>query len=138
LLNWSKPMMPAGIKYYRNGFTTNEAEVVGSRYAAPVGTTNKILQMSAGQLSFTGGNLAEDTIHAVTLGLGSKVANGSQHKLTMSFTLPSGLFKGSYMPTNPGARPVSFAGAVLQKGTNAAGYYLGTNQSGRVLLEATP
>jgi hypothetical protein len=56
----------------------------------------------------------------------------------MTFTLSSGLFKGSYTPTNAKAKAVSFAGAVLQKGTNAAGYYLGTNQSGRVLLEAAP
>jgi len=138
LLNWSKPMMPASTKYYRAGFTTNESEVVGSRYKAPVGATNKVLQMSAGQLSFTGGNLAEDAVNAVELGLSSKVTNRSPHKLTMSFTLSSGLFKGSYTPTNAGARAVSFAGAVLQKGTNAAGYYLGTNQSGRVLLEAAP
>jgi hypothetical protein len=138
LLNWNKPMMPASTKYYRAGFTTNENEVVGARYTAPVGTTNKVLQMSGGQLTFTGGNLSQDHAAAVTLGLGSKVTNGSPHKLTMTFTPSSGLFRGSFTPTNAGSKAVSFAGAVLQKGTNAAGHYLGTNQSGRVLLEAAP
>jgi hypothetical protein len=138
LLNWSKPMLPTA-KHYPGGFTTNEAEVVGSRYVAPAGVTGKILQMSDGRLSFTGGNLAEDAILSATLGLGSKVTNNSAPaKLTMTFTVSSGLFKGSYTPTNAGAKAVSFAGAVLQKATNAAGYYLGTNQSGRVLLEAAP
>jgi hypothetical protein len=74
----------------------------------------------------------------VTLGLSSKLTNNTPHKLAVTFTLSSGLFKGSFTPTNAGSKAVSFAGAVLQKGTNAAGYYLGTNQSGRVLLEAAP
>ena len=137
LLNWSKPMLPTA-KYYPGGFTTNESEVVGSRYAAPVGPANKILPMTGGLLSFSGGNLATDQSASVTVGLSSKVTNNSSTKLTMNFTLSSGLFKGSYTPTNAGAKAVSFAGAVLQKGTNAAGYYLGTNQSGRVLLEPAP
>jgi hypothetical protein len=138
LLNWSKPMLPTA-KYYPGGFTTNEAEVVGSRYVAPVGVTSRILQMSGGQLSFAGGNLAEDALLSVTLNPGSKVTNNSAPaKLTMTFTVSSGLFKGSYTPTNAGAKAVRFAGAVLQKGTSAAGHYLGTNQSGRVLLEAAP
>jgi len=97
-----------------------------------------ILPMTGGLLTFNGGNLAEDTTNSVTLGLGSKVTNNSPHKLTMSFTAASGLFKGSYTPTNAGSKAVSFAGAVLQKGTNAAGHFLGTSQSGRVLLEVAP
>ena len=111
--------------------------MVGSRYAAPVGT-NKVLDLTGATLSFNGGNLAEDTTISVGMGPGSKVTNAPPPKLSLTFTLASGLFKGSYTPTNAGSKAVSFAGAVLQKGTNAAGYYLGTNQSGSVLLEAAP
>jgi hypothetical protein len=136
LLNWSKPALPAA-KYYPLGFTTNEQEVAGSRYAAPVGT-NKILKLTGATLAFTGGNLAEDTTLSVGMGPSSKVTNAPPPKLSLTFTLSSGLFKGSYTPTNAGARAVSFAGAVLQKGTNAAGYYLGTSQSGSVTLQAAP
>jgi hypothetical protein len=47
------------------------------------------------------------------------------------------LFKGTVIP--PGAtRAMPFAGAVLQRGTNASGYFLGTDLSGRVLFEAAP
>jgi hypothetical protein len=136
LLNWSKPAL-ATARYYPGGFNTNEQEVVGSRYAAPVGT-NQVLNLTGATLSFNGGNLAEDAAISVGMGPGSKVTNAPSPKLSLTFTVSSGLFKGSYTPTNAGSKAVSFAGAVLQKGTNAAGYYLGTNQSGRVLLEAAP
>lgn len=135
-LNWSKPALPTS-KYYPLGFTTNENEVVGSRYAAP-GGTNKVLSLTGATLALSGGNLVEDATIAVGMGPGSKVTNTPPPKLSVTFTASSGLFKGSYTPTNAGAKAVSFAGAVLQKGTNAAGFYLGTNQSGRVFLEATP
>jgi hypothetical protein len=75
----------------------------------------------------------------VTLGAGSKVTTNSPlPKLSLSFTLSSGLFKGSYTPTEAGAKAVSLAGAVMQKATNASGYFLGTNESGRVSLRAAP
>ena len=35
-------------------------------------------------------------------------------------------------------KAIPFAGAVLQRSTNASGYFLGTNQSGRVLFEDAP
>ena len=136
LLNWSKPALPTA-KYYKLGFTTNESLVVGSRYAAPVGT-NKILQITAGELFLSGGNLTQEYGNAFNLGPSSKVTNLGSNKMTLTFTTSSGLFKGSLTPTNAGAKAIAFNGAVLQKGTNAAGYFLGTNQSGTVSIQAAP
>jgi hypothetical protein len=82
--------------------------------------------------------LPEDYANAFVLGPGSKVTNGGPHKLTLTFTPATGLFKGSLTPTNPGAKPLSFAGAVLQNTKGAGGYHLGTNQSDRVRIEAAP
>jgi hypothetical protein len=139
LLNWSKAAQPpAKGKYYTGGFSTNEATLVGSRYAAPTGT-DKILPLTDAIVTLNGGNLPTDTTNSVTLGAGSNVTTNSPlPKLSLSFTLSSGLFKGSYTPTEAGARALSLAGAVLQKATNASGYFLGTNESGRVSLRAAP
>jgi hypothetical protein len=137
LFHWSKSALPTA-KYYPLGFITNQNTLVGARYAAPVGATNKLLNLTNATLTLTGGNLPVDYTNALVLGLGSKVANGGPYKLSLSFTLSSGLFKGSLTPANVGARAVSFAGAVMQKSITAAGHFLGTNQSGRVTIEPAP
>ena len=136
LLNWGKPAL-ATAKYHPLGFTTNESTVVGSRYAAPVGT-NKILHITSGELFLSGGNLAQDYTNTFNLGLSSKLTNIGPSTLTVTFTTSSGLFKGSLTPTNAGAKAIAFTGAVMQKGTNAFGYFLGTNQSGTVSIHAAP
>ena len=125
-------------KYYPLGFTTNLVAMAGSIYTPPA-STNTILALTNATLIFRGGNLAEDATIAVTVLPGSKaVPVEALPKLSLGFTLSSGLFKGSYTPTNAGAKAVNFAGAVLQKSTNAAGHFLGTNQSGNVSLQAAP
>jgi hypothetical protein len=55
----------------------------------------------------------------------------------MSFTLSSGLFSGSFTPSGA-TKGVSFKGVALQKANYAAGHFFGTNESGRVSLEAVP
>ena len=56
----------------------------------------------------------------------------STNKTSLTFTLPTGLFKGSVTNANP--KTISFNGVVLQKQNLGCGYFLGTNQSGRVQL----
>ena len=133
LLNWSKPALAAS-KYYPLGYATNEGTIIGARYAAPVGT-NKILHITSGELTLSGGNTSQDFTNAFTLGASSKVTNLGSNQMAVTFTTSSGLFKGSLTPANTGAKAIAFAGAVLQKGTNAFGYFLGTNQSGTVHLK---
>lgn len=136
LLNWAKPANPKN-KLYPLGFNTNVTEVIGSRYAPPA-RTNKVIELTGAELFLDGGNLPRSYTNAFHLGVGSKVTNVGPHKLTLTFTPATGLFKGSLTPTNTGAKAIAFTGAVLQKTTNAFGYFLGTNQSGAVSLQAAP
>jgi hypothetical protein len=136
-LNWSKPPQPTA-KYYPLGFSTNQNTLVGSHYLAPAGTTGRVLAITNGVLTLNGGSLPEDYANAFVLGPGSKVTNGGPHKLTLNFTAATGLFKGSLTPTNHGAKPLNFAGAVVQRAKAASGYHLGTTQSDRVRIEAAP
>jgi len=133
-IHWFKP--PSTAKYYKDGFEV-ATTVQGSRYIAPIGVTNRILNVTDAVVTFSGGDFAQDYVADVIVGLGSKVTNASPHRLTFSFTLPTGLFKGNITPTN-GTRATVFNGAVLQKSTNAFGFFRGTNRSGRVTFEAAP
>jgi hypothetical protein len=135
VLSWNKPALPTS-RYYPGGFSS-VAALLGSRYAAPVGPTNLVLNLSNSIVLLSGGNLTPSFTNDVILGLSSKVTNASTHNLKVSFTLSSGLFSGSFTPTN-GSAVTSFKGAVLQKANYGAGHYLGTNLSGRASFEAGP
>ena len=132
LLNWAKPANPKN-KLYPLGFTTNTVELLGSRYSAPVGT-NKVLTFTTAELVLSGGNLDLAYTNSFNIGLGSRVTNVGPHRLTLSFTPATGLFKGSLTPTNAGTKAIAFSGAVLAKANYAAGYFLGTNQSGTAVI----
>jgi hypothetical protein len=135
LMSWNKPALPTA-KYYPGGFST-EAALLGSRYAAPLGATNTVLNLTNSVVLLSGGNLSQSFTNDVILGLSSKVTNTSTHNLKVSFTLSSGLFSGSFTPTNE-TKAISFKGTVLQKADYGAGYFLGTNLSGRVSFQAAP
>jgi hypothetical protein len=135
VLSWNKPSLPTA-KYYPDGFSS-EAALLGSRYAAPVGPTNKVLNLSNSVVILSGGNLSQSFTNDVILGLSSKVTNASTHNLKVTFTLSSGLFGGSFTPANE-TTAVLFKGAVLQKANYGAGHFLGTNLSGRASFETGP
>jgi hypothetical protein len=135
VLSWNKPAIPTA-RYYPGGFSS-EAALLGSRYAPPLGPTNRVLNLSNSVVLLSGGNLPQSFTNDVILGLSSKVTNASTHNLKVTFTLSLGLFSGSLTPTNE-TTAVSFKGAVLQKANYGAGRFLGTNLSGRASFEAEP
>jgi hypothetical protein len=134
-LNWFKPPLPAS-KFYTNGLDTTNL-VVGSRYLAPIGATNRILSITNGTVVFDGATRLEPLTNAVILGRGSRVTNASPNKLTLTFTLASGVFNGTFIETGTVKR-VLFKGAVLQNMNHGSGFFLDTNLSGRILLQASP
>ena len=134
LVDWLKPTQLAAA-YYPGGFT-NQTSLTGSRFT-PAGVTNRLLALTHGAVILQGGNLSQSWTNAIVLDPNSRVSNASPNRLTMTLSPSTGQFKGSFVDT-AAVRTVSFTGVVLQKSTNGAGYFLGTNQSGRVLLEARP
>lgn len=129
LFNWFKQAHTA--KYFGGGFT-NEATLLGSRFTPP-NTTNQMLYLTNAVVGFTNGNLAADFANDVTIDPKGKVTNLSDNSLSLSINSGNGLISGSVKQPGNGL-PVAFKGAVLQKGTNAAGFFLGTNASGGVRL----
>ena len=71
--------------------------------------------------------------NAVLLEPNNKVLNMSTNRLSLSFTVATGAFKGSVV--DPATqKPISFGGVVLQKQNVGYGFFLGANQSGQVRL----
>ena len=96
-----------------------------------------MLGLTRGAVILSGGNLSQSWTNDVLLGANNHVTNVGPNNLTVALSLGSGLFKGTFTDSNT-ARTVSFSGALLQKSTNGAGYFRGTNLSGRVLIECRP
>lgn len=134
-LCWVRPALPS-LKSYTNGFN-RDTVIQGSRYRPPPGTTNRVLNLTEGQLVVSGGRLTEDYTNNVFLLPNNKLTNGSPHQVTWTLKKDTGLISGTFQPTN-GTRAVAWSGAVFQKTTNAFGWFLQTNQSGRVLLQTAP
>jgi hypothetical protein len=132
LLNWHRLANPAAA-YYKNGWN-EQMQMLGARYTPPAAGT-KILPLTEGQIRFAGGNLAHAYTNGFALSSANKISNQGPDKLTLTLATASGLLKGTFTPTNA-VKPIAFAGALLQKGTNGFGYFLGPSQSGSVELEA--
>ena len=129
VFTWIKPALP-NATFYTNGFTV-QREFSGSSYRPPTNSLDRVLTFTAGRTQFSAGNLAEPFANEVMLADNSKVSNSGTNKLTLSISLSSGLFSGSVTP--PGAtRSFSFRGALHQKQNYGSGFFLGTDQSGRV------
>ncbi|NOS69733.1 MAG: hypothetical protein HOP33_07370 [Verrucomicrobia bacterium] len=132
-LSWIKSTL-ATSRYYPLGFT-NEHEAVGSLYISP--TTNRVVGITNGTVEFLHGNLIQPITNSVLLTTNNKITNLSSNKLTMTFTLTSGLFKGSVTDTNTG-KAIPFTGVLLQKLDSGYGCFLGTNQGGQMRFAPVP
>ncbi len=133
-LNWFKPSR-AKERYYRGGFT-NETVVVGSVFV-PGNATNRVFGPTNGVVGFTNGNLAADFAHSVEIDAKGKVQDPDSSALKFSIAKSTGLFSGSVKP--PGSnKSIALKGAILQRQNRGAGYFLGTNAAGRVLLSSEP
>jgi hypothetical protein len=130
-LNWIKPAKPTD-KVYPAGFT-NQIELGGSAYVAPVGRTNFALSFTNGVLTLSDGSLSSTLSNRVTF-VSNTRATGS-NSLVLTLELPSGLFNGTVKDR---AKTITFKGAVLQNQDRGVGFFINTNKSGRVFLKPAP
>jgi len=131
ILTWIKPVQTTA-KYYSEGIAA-QVPLVGSLYSPPTNRTDRLLTFSLGSVVFTAGNLASAFTNAVSYSDDNKVLNLASNKMTLTISLPTGLFAGSVMVPG-GTRSTPFKGALFQKTDIGSGFFLGTNESGRVLL----
>ncbi len=127
-VTWSKE--PGGkSRYYPNGFSVS-SDVAGSIWSAGDGLGGA----DAFSLSLTGGNLPLPLHYDVTVTSQGKVVPAGPEKITLKLTPSTGLFTGTIQPGGTGPK-LAVKGAVLQGQAYGAGFFLGTNQSGRFLIQ---
>ena len=124
-------------KFYPQGFAQTVA-VLGSPFVPPAASA-PLFDWNTGVATLGGGNLAGVVTNHVTLGSNNRltVVDPGPSKLTLTVNLSAGSLNGSFMHPQTG-KSASIKGVVLQSMNAAGGYFLGTNQSGRVLLQQNP
>ncbi|SPE60417.1 conserved exported hypothetical protein [Verrucomicrobia bacterium] len=128
-LTWLKPPQPHN-QFYPAGFTF-ETEAIGSLYS--VSTGSRVLSFSQGQVVLQDGNLRQSITNRISIDANNKVTSQGPNKMSLSITAPSGLFRGSTVDPFTG-RALSFSGALLPQQNFGAGFFLGTNVSGSVII----
>jgi PKD repeat protein len=130
---WWTKTSAAGGKLYRDGFT-NQVYVLGSHYLPPPPGT-RILNFSNAILRLEAGNLPAPVTNYATLNNRNQITatEASPNRLNASIRLPTGLLRGSFDNSAIG-RQSAIRGVFLPRQNVAAGFFVGTNQSGSVSL----
>jgi len=135
-LHWFRPAgkIPA---VYQSGFTNLAVPVIGSAYHP---ADKPLLALTSGQVTLDGGNLPFTITNQIALASNNTIALPSApentNKLALTINKTTGAISGTFAnPSNP-KQTVKVNGVLLQNQTNAAGYFLGTSQSGAFLLDS--
>jgi len=140
-LSWIKVSGRAGT-LYEQGFTNTNITVLGSLYVRPPSGAD-ILILTNGTLTLSNGDLAGALIYSNLTIAGNKLINNDPdnptNKLSVVINRTNGTMTVTFRPTGARGNTVG-KGVVLQNdtnaaGTNAAGWFLGTNQSGYFQLQ---
>jgi hypothetical protein len=115
-------------KFYSSGFT-NATEVIGSSYKYTQGFP--ILGYAYASLSLINGDLSGRINDQI--GIWPGVLSFNQNGSKLIFNSISGLFSGTVANPETG-KPITVNGVVLQYQDFAGGLFLGTNQTGSVVL----
>jgi hypothetical protein len=132
-LVWLKPAGAVGLGY-AGGFT-NEVNASGSRYHAPAAGKRVMgLNHGNGSVVLSGGGLGSELSTSISLASNNKVSAPASARLSLSITPSTGLFKGTAVNPSTG-KPMTFQGALFEKGQIGIGYFLNGDKSGAVYID---
>jgi hypothetical protein len=134
--SWINTTNTAKTALYRSGFTNQEAAIIGSSYTS---TNKPLLELTNGIVLLEGGNLSAPITNHVVLSTNNTitVTNAAEktNKLALTINTKTGTFSGSFANPANTKQTITVNGVLLQNRTNAQGYFLGTNQSGVMILQ---
>ncbi len=136
VLSWINETNSSKTAVYRSGFTNQEATLNGGLYVS----TNTLTNIWPADLTATleGGGLLAAITNSVTIAANDRIAVTNSldtNKLTLTVHKSTGVISGSFANPDGTKRTIKVNGVILQGETNAQGYFLGTNQSGRFTLD---
>ena len=126
--NWIKLEGARG-KFYQDGFN-HTADAIGSRFSK---TNSPFTVFDSGRVIFDGGNPPVAIENEIAISRKSRISNLGTNKLSMKIS-GQGVFKGKFVNPNTG-RATAFSGVMLQKQGFGGGYFISTEESGKVMLE---
>ena len=130
VLWFKKPVITGAL--YRNGFTS-QLSITGSAFASPPRGT-RALDFTNGIAVLTDGNLATPLTNGLVLKTNNTFTVSGTNKLAITLNTTSGLLTGSFFHPKT-RRTTTFKGAISQENNFGAGPFLGTNQSGTILIQ---
>jgi hypothetical protein len=128
-VTWSKVAGKGPL--YAAGFT-NVLQMVGSTWQVPSGGS-AVLSLTNPTVVLSGGDLPATPLSLPANSKSSLIFASTNVNLTIKSS--SGLFSGWFDHPDTGRR-VTISGVVLTDANSARGFFLGTNESGAVLLES--
>jgi len=136
-LSWINTTNASKSAVYRSGFTNQTAELFGSSYN---GAARPLLGSSSGQVVLEEGEPYPFSItNQVDIGANGAVTvinpPHNPYKLSVKINAANGVVSGTFVNPTNSTRSIPFNGVLLQNQTNAAGYFLETNQSGSFSLQ---
>ncbi|MGD0017619.1 MAG: Ig-like domain-containing protein [Verrucomicrobiia bacterium] len=126
-VDWFRPEIRTA-RYYPSGFATN-VTLVGEKYVSP--SAGGPSPAGARQITLGVGNLVQDVSIDAAGNVTASLPNSQN--LKMKLQPLTGLFRGSFRHPSLGGT-INFKGAVLQSDHSGAGYFLGANESGFVVI----
>ena len=133
MTSWINATNTAKTAAYRSGFTNQQADIIASFYDS---THQPLLGLAGAQVILEGGGLPAIT-NQITIAPNNSVTvpntAGNTNGLTMKIAT-NGLVSGSFQNPSKPSLLINFNGVLLQNRSNAAGYFLATNQSGAFIL----
>ncbi len=124
---WSKLGLPV-TNTYPGGFTI-QTEALASLYSFTNGV--RVLNLTNGVVVLENGDLSQNITNAFTLNANNTFTG--TNRLSLRLTTSSGLFQGTVVDPATG-KSLAVKGALLQKQNLGAGFFLNSNQAGRVRL----
>ena len=119
-------------KVYPDGFVTTTG-VNGSGYTGATNSSHRILSWTAGLLTCEGGNLSGPFTNRIQLQANGAISGLERGAVTARLAERTGLWQGKTVDPFT-SRPLLLRGAVWQSQNLAAGFFSGTNRTGRAVL----
>jgi len=126
---WTRPAHPTSW-FYPGGFALSPA-ADGSAYVRT--NASPLPGLASGRIIIENGGLLHNITNTFTLAGSELRVAASTNRISLSIGASSGLIQGSFFDTES-RRTMSLYGAVFQGQTNGSGYFLNTNQTGRVWI----
>ena len=132
--SWISTSNPARSALFQAGFTNDEVTIVSSAYNPD---STPLLALTNGQAILDGGNLPAIT-DQITLASDDVItvtdAAENTNKLALRINKSTGVIRGTFASPSSSRQTIKVNGVLLQNGANAAGYFLGADQSGAFML----